>query len=467
MSDQLSSAMLAKLKELNAPPGAPQPVDAVDKADERLNTEKSDTARAMRVGLWALGIGFGGFLLWAGLAPLDEGVPSPAMVTIDTKRKPVQHQTGGIIKEVLVGEGTVVKAGQTLIRLDDAVAEATHQASRQRYLALRAMEGRLLAEQANRSSIEFHKDLLEAAKSDPVIARHVQNQEQLFLTRKAAVAADQQSMAESIQGQEGLLKSYASMLEGRATQLRLLNEELANTRGLVSDGYAPRNRQFELERQVADSTMAIADLRGNTIRAQSTIAEIRQRMLARRQDFRREVETALADVSRDVQAEEARYIATGNELRRTEIKAPADGQVMGLAFQTPGSVIAPGYKIMDIVPADAPLLLEARILPQMIDRIQTGQSVDIRFAAFAHTPQLVVRGTVTSVSRDLLSDDANHMTYYLARVSVTPEGLKTLGAQRLQPGMGAEVIFKTGERSMLTYLLHPLTKRLAASMKEE
>jgi protease secretion system membrane fusion protein len=159
MSDQLSSAMLAKLKELNAPPGAPQPVDAVDKADERLNTEKSDTARAMRVGLWALGIGFGGFLLWAGLAPLDEGVPSPAMVTIDTKRKPVQHQTGGIIKEVLVGEGTVVKAGQTLIRLDDAVAEATHQASRQRYLALRAMEGRLLAEQANRSSIEFHKDL--------------------------------------------------------------------------------------------------------------------------------------------------------------------------------------------------------------------------------------------------------------------------------------------------------------------
>jgi protease secretion system membrane fusion protein len=172
-------------------------------------------------------------------------------------------------------------------------------------------------------------------------------------------------------------------------------------------------------------------------------------------------------VSRDVQAEEARYIATGNELRRTEIKAPADGQVMGLAFQAPGSVIAPGYKIMDIVPEDAPLLLEARISPQMIDRIQTGQSVDIRFAAFAHTPQLVVRGTVTSVSRDLLSDDANHITYYLARVSVTPEGLKTLGAQRLQPGMGAEVIFKTGERSMLTYLLHPLTKRLAASMKEE
>jgi protease secretion system membrane fusion protein len=231
MSDQLSSAMLAKLKELNAPPGAPQPVDAVDKAENRLNTEKSDTARAMRVGLWALGIGFGGFLLWAGLAPLDEGVPSPAMVTIDTKRKPVQHQTGGIIKEVLVGEGTVVKAGQTLIRLDDAVAEATHQASRQRYLALRAMEGRLLAEQANRSSIEFHKDLVEAAKSDPVIARHVQNQEQLFLTRKAAVAADQQSMAESIQGQEGMLKSYASMLEGRATQLRLLNEELGQYKG--------------------------------------------------------------------------------------------------------------------------------------------------------------------------------------------------------------------------------------------
>ena len=122
---------------------------------------------------------------------------------------------------------------------------------------------------------------------------------------------------------------------------------------------------------------------------------------------------------------------------------------------------------MDIVPENAPLLLEARISPQMIDRIHAGQSVDIRFAAFAHSPQLVVKGTVTSISRDLLSDDANRVTFYLARVSVTPEGLKTLGAQRLQPGMGAEAIFKTGERSMLTYLLHPLTKRLAASMKEE
>ena len=131
MSDQLSATMLSKLKELNAPSGGQQPVEAVDKADDRLNSETSDTARAMRVGLWALGIGFGGFLLWASLAPLDEGVPSPAMVTIDTKRKPVQHQTGGIVKEVLVGEGAIVKTGQTLIRLDDAVAEATHQVAQE------------------------------------------------------------------------------------------------------------------------------------------------------------------------------------------------------------------------------------------------------------------------------------------------------------------------------------------------
>jgi protease secretion system membrane fusion protein len=136
-------------------------------------------------------------------------------------------------------------------------------------------------------------------------------------------------------------------------------------------------------------------------------------------------------------------------------------------MQTVGGVVQPGQKLMDIVPGDAPLLLEARVPPQFIDRVRAGLPVDIRFSAFAHSPQLVVDGQVSSVSGDLIVENQNTPPYYLARVSVTPEGLRKLGARQMQPGMPAEVVFRTGERSLLTYLLHPLTKRFAASMKEE
>ena len=431
--------------------------------DASKNIAKSD---AGRLGLWALAIGFGGFLLWAAIAPLDEGVAAAGVVAIDTKRKTVQHLSGGIVKEVLVREGDEVNEGQSLIRLDSAVARANHESVRQRYLGLRAMQGRLQAEQTGAGSIAFHPDL-QAAATDPLIRQQMQNQEQLFLTRRSLLRSDLQSMEESIQGQEGLLQAYSGMLENRRNQLRLINEELTNLRGLVKEGYAPRNRQMEMERLAAESSTAIADLQGNTVRARRAIGELRQRALSRQQEYRKEVETQLADVSREVLSDNEKLHAVTDDLARTEIKAPASGQVVGLAVQTVGGVVQPGQKLMDIVPKDAPLLLEARVAPHLIDRVHADLPVDVRFSSFAHSPQLVVDGKVVSISGDLLTEPQTNVSYYLARVQVTPEGLKHLGKRQLQPGMPVEVIFKTGERSMLTYLLHPLTKRLAASMIEE
>ncbi|MBX9833811.1 MAG: HlyD family type I secretion periplasmic adaptor subunit [Burkholderiaceae bacterium] len=427
----------------------------------------SDTRRAARVGLWTLAIGLGGFLLWAALAPLDEGVPSQGMVAIDTKRKAVQHLTGGIVREVIAREGMVVKEGDVLLRLDEAVARASYEAVRQRYLGLRAMQGRLLAEQQNRNRAEFHPDLLEA-RSDPLIRQQMQTQEQLFRARQESLRADVQSIEESVQGLHAQLQAYESMLASRRSQLALLSEELSNTRELVKEGYAPRNRQLELERMTAESNSSIADLVGNSTRARRSIAELRQRMIVRQQEYRKEVEAQLAEVTREVLADAERYVAVKADLDRLDIRAPASGQVVGLAIQTVGGVVQAGQKLMDVVPEDQALLLEARVAPNLIDKVHAGLLADIRFSSFAHSPQLVVAGKVVSVSGDLLTDPQNpQASYYLARVGVTPEGLKTLGQRQMQPGMPAEVIIKTGERSMLTYLLHPLTKRLAASMKEE
>lgn len=428
----------------------------------------ADTGRAARVGLWALGLGFGGFLLWAAFAPLDEGVPAQGTVMVDTKRKTVQHLSGGIIKRVLVREGEIVQEGQPLIELDAATARANFESVRQRYLGLRAMQGRLVAEQTDANAVTFHPDLVEAA-SDPLIQVQMDTQRQLFQSRRAALRAALQGIEESIRGQEALLQTYESMLGPRRSQLSLLQEELKHTRGLVAEGYAPRNRQLELERQVAEANAAIAELMGNSVRAQRAIAELRQQTVSRRQEYRKEVETELGNVLREVQSDAEKLVAVRADLERTEIRSPASGQAIGLAIQTVGGVIQAGQKLMDIVPEDEPLLLEAKIEPHLIDKVRTGLKTDVRFNAFSHSPQLVVEGEILSVSSDLLTEQVGggQISYYLARVKITPEGMKVLGNRRLQPGMPVEVIVRTGERSMLTYLLNPLTKRLAASMKEE
>lgn len=444
------------------PPAAPSLADA----PESSLGPSSELGHAGRIGLWALGIGFGGFLLWAALAPLDEGVPSQGHVAIDTKRKSVQHLSGGIIKEVLVGEGDQVKEGQLLIKLDDAAAKANFEAIRQRYLGLRAMQGRLQAEQVGQTAITFHPDLV-AAASDPLIKQQMMNQEQLLRSRKAALQADLQSIQESIQGQQGLSAAYDGMMSSRRNQFSLLNEELTNTRSLVKEGYVPRNRQLELERQVSESKTSMAELQGNTIRSRSSVAELRQRAIVRQQEYRKEVETQLADVTREVLSDAGKFIALQDDLTRTEIRSPAAGQVVAMAAQSVGGVIGPGQKVLDVVPANESLLLETRVQPHLIDRVHAGMPVDVRFSSFARSPQLVVQGKLVSVSGDLLTDPQSGAGYYLARVTVTPEGLKKLGKRQMQPGMPVEVVFRTGERSMLTYLLHPLTKRIAASMNEE
>ena len=446
---------------------AAQDAQVVNTADAGGLRASSDTSAVARTGLWVLGLGLGGFLLWAGLAPLDEGVPTQGVVTLDTKRKTVQHLSGGIVKEVLVHEGQQVKEGDPLLRLDGAVAKANYEAVRQRYLGYRAMQSRLFAEQAGQNAIDFHPDV-KAAMNDPLIKQQVSTQQQLIQARRAALAADLQGIEESVLGLKEQLGSYQNILVQRRSQLSLLTEELNNTRGMVKEGYAPRNRQLELERMVAESNAAIADLNGNSLRVQRQVAELTQRSMARKQEYRKEVETQLADVTREVQSDAEKFVAVSADLERMEIKAPASGQVVGLTVQTVGAVLQPGQKLLDVVPDSQTLLLEAHIPPHLIDKVQAGLSTDVRFNAFAHSPQLVVEGKVLSVSGDLLSDPAQpQFSYFLARVQVTPEGMKTLGKRQMQPGMPAEIVIKTGERSMLTYLLHPLLKRMASSMKEE
>jgi len=428
----------------------------------------SDTRGIARKGLLVLALGLGGFCLWAAVAPLDEGVPTAGTVVIDTKRKAVQHLVGGIVDEVLVREGQMVEKDQVLMRLDDAVSRANFESIRQRYLGLSAMQVRLLAEQAGAKTLNFGEDLVSAAAADPFMAAQITNQRQLFQSRRQALAADLAEMDAAMESVVTQRDAAKTMLKQRESQLASLQEELRSLRGLVKDGYAPRNRLLELERALADVMANKANLDGNILNAVSSTKQLRQRKLARQSEYRKEVETQLADVSREVQADAEKFKVQVADLKRVAIRSPAAGQVVGLAVQTVGAVVQSGQKLMDIVPEQQTLMVEARIAPHLIDKVHSGLVADIRFNTFAHSPQLVVPGEVVSVSGDLLADQgAQSMPYFLARLQVTPEGMKKLGSRQKQAGMPAEVVVKTGSRTMLTYLLSPLLKRMATSLKEE
>jgi protease secretion system membrane fusion protein len=294
------------------------------------------------------------------------------------------------------------------------------------------------------------------------------NQRQLFGTRRAGLQSDIQGLREAIESAKTQGETARLMAQQRQRQLDLLREELSNIRELVSDGYVPRNRQLELERMSADIQASIAELTGNAIRAERTIAELTQRIQSRNAEYRKDVESQLADIAREVQADAKKYLAEKASLQRTELRSPTSGQVVGLMVQTIGAVIQPGEKLMDVVPDKQRLLLETKVPPHLIDKVHADLLADIRFNTFAHSPQLVIPGRVLSVSGDLMVDPQNpQFGYFLARIEVTPDGIQALGNRQLQPGMPVEVLIRTGERSLLQYLLHPLTKRIASAMKEE
>ena len=447
------------------------PVSGADITDVRTISpmgDHIDTDKPIKLGFWVLVIGFGGFLLWSALAPLDEGVSAQASVAIETKRKTIQHLNGGVVHQVLVHEGQLVKAGEVLVELDEGVSKANFEAIRQNYMGQRAAESRLLAEQQGLGQIVFHSDLTNA-KSDPLVQQHMQSQTILFLSRRSALAAEMQAAEENISGLKAQFDSVTQMLQNRKSQAQLQSQQLQSIKELSEAGYAPKNQVLQLEQSQSELRSTMADLQGNLNRLQRSIAEVEQRKLQRRGEYMKEVSQQLADVRREVEANQQKLKAVTEELDRTQIKSPVDGQVVGLTLGSVGGVVSPGQRLMDIVPVGESLLVDAKIPPHIIDKVKAGQNVEVRFSTFANSPQLVLGATLLSLSSDVIAEQTpmGVQSFYLARIQITPDGIKTLGKRVIQPGMPAEVLIKTGERSLLTYLLHPLTKRIAASMKEE
>jgi protease secretion system membrane fusion protein len=426
-----------------------------------------DYGRVLRRGLLFLALGFGGFMAWAVLAPLDEGIPAEGAVAVESSRKRVDHLNGGLIEQILVREGQTVREGDELLVLNATQSKSALNATQgQRFTAM-AMLDRLRAEREGAARLGFSSELIAAAVNDAEVTSVMRAQQDLFASRRVALDGELRIIRESVRGLEQQLTSLSQLKIEREKQITLLNEQLTSFRELRTAGFVSRNNLLELERQMAEVTSKQGEDLSNIAGVNARLAEFRMRGSQRQIEYRREVEAQLAEVQRDLSTLGERLAGQRDTFERLVLRAPVSGKVVDMAFHTLGGVVRPGERIMDIVPENDALVVEARVAPQYIDSLHAGLPADVHFDAYASRAQRpVIRGELAVVSADALMDERTGQRYYAMRVSVSPQEVQRLGDLRLLPGMQTTVMVKTGERTLMTYLTNPLIRRFQTGLSE-
>jgi membrane fusion protein, protease secretion system len=427
---------------------------------------RDDARGPARAGRWLVLAGFGGFLLWGALAPLDKGVPVSGNVVVAGSRQAVQHPAGGVIEQLLVRDGDRVDAGQVLLRLDATQAQAQQGSLRVQYVNARAGEARLLAERDGQAQIDFPPALREQAAT-PWVATALEAQRQLLSSRRQALQMELAGLDESIAGAAASLQGLQGTLASKQAQREALDEQLGGLRELARDGYIPRNRLLDSERLLAQVNGAIAEDLGAIGRTRRQVQELKLRASQRRQEFQNDVRQQLSELQASAEDLDNRLRSADFELAHTQVRAPVAGTVVGLSVFTNGGVIGRGQQLMEIVPAEAPLLVDARAPVELVDRLRPGLPVELLFVAFNQSTTPRVPGEVTLVSADRLLDEKTQQAYYQVRIKVSEAGQRQLAGLDIRPGMPVEAFVRTGERSLLNYLFKPLVDRMHVALAEE
>ena len=418
------------------------------------------------LGFLVLLVGLGGFLLWAALAPIDSAAVAPGVVTVESSRKTIQHLEGGIISEILVREGDRVEQGSVLMRLDDTESRAQLEIVRGQFLAKRAEEARLIAERNGDESVTFPPDLLEM-QDDPRVEEAIMGQERVFKARYQALSGEVKVLEQRTGQLEEQIRGLEALSESKGKRLKLYQEEIAGLHKLFERGLGDKSRLREWERQAAELEGERADHQSSIAATRIQIGETKLQIVQVQRRFMSEVVEQLHRVQTDLFDLRERIRALEKTLERTMIRAPESGSVVGMRIHTVGGVLRTGDPILDIIPEDEPLIVEAQVEPNDINRVAPGLEADIRFSAFNTRTTPTVPGIVQTVSADRLTDQKTGLPYFLARIQVTQEGMETLRGLTLLPGMPADVMIKTGERTFFEYLIRPVTDRLALGLKEE
>jgi HlyD family type I secretion membrane fusion protein len=415
--------------------------------------------------LLAFGLGFGG---WAALAPLSSAAIAPGFVRVESNRKTVQHLEGGIIDELRVQDGDIVQAGQVLIRLDRTQAAARHDALLHQYQSLRAAEARLIAERDGRHRIAFGEEL-ESRRAEPRVTDILAGQESIFETRRRSYQGQIGILEQRVEQLRSEIAGLRAQVSSEDRQLALIAEETADVDSLVGKGLERKARLLALRRQAALLEGGRGEHIAEIARAQQAIGETELETFSLEDRLAAEVAEGLEEVQNQLAETEEELRAAEDVLRRHEITALIAGTVVGLRFFTEGGVIEPGVPILDIVPESDRLIIEAQVNPLDIDTVEPGLPAQVRLIAFKQRSTPTLDGQVVQVSADSLSDEEAEtaISFYKADVEIDPAELTRLDGVSLYRGMPAEVLIRTGERTLADYLLAPVLDSFARAFREE
>jgi HlyD family secretion protein len=432
----------------------------------------SENGRSLRrvamIGFTVIVLFFGGFGSWAAFAPLASAALAVGRVSPDTNSKIIQHLEGGIIRQILVRDGTQVRAGDTLMVLDDTRDLAALEGLRMQRRAAIATMSRLDAEQSGADSMTLPDWLVADAASDPVVTALVDAQRGQFTARRDSILSQKSILGQRIAQSEEEINGLRAQIASAETQLALIEEEAKGVRDLVERGLERRPRLLQLQRAQAQSDGERASNVAAIARAQQTIGESRSRILGLDTDLQDRVAEERSRTQSILAELEEKLRAADDIVGRTKIVAPVDGTVVGLKFHTVGGVVSPGTPIMEIVPSNDKLVIDAQVQPLDIDVVHVGLPAMVRFTAYHQRAMPRIEGNVIYVAADSTLDEKSGRSYFLAKVQVDPAQIeKVAPSVQLSAGMPAELAITTGSRTMLEYLFDPLLYAFQRSFVED
>lgn len=408
---------------------------------------------------------FLGFGVWGGSAPLSSAAVAPGQVIVESNRMTVQHLEGGIIREILARDGDIVRANDVLVRLDDTKARTTLESLQGRYYAGLARQARLVAERDDQREIAYPAELRQS--DHPAAVDAVGGQRRIFEARRVwldgQVAILQQQIAQSREE----IAALEAQVRSETIQIGLIAEEIAGVEALVNKGLERRPRLLALQRTSEEINARRSDHTGQIARARQRIGEAELHMADLQNRRSDEITRELRETQDELFDLREKMLAARDVLDRVDIRSPRDGVVVGRRFHTVGGVIGPGEAVLDIVPQEEELIIEARVRMDDIDTVHVGLPAQIRLTAYHQRWTPTVDGRVRMVSADRLQDNRTGEPFFLARVAVDREALAALPHVQLYPGMPTEVLILTGARTALDYMLSPITGSFVRAFRED
>lgn len=408
-----------------------------------------------------------GLGLWASLTPLASGVTAPGEVRVEANRKTMRHGSTGTVRQIFVKEGQLVRSGQTLITFDDTDSRAAYDVLQNQYDALLAQSARYAAEVGNRPTVTYPPELLSRA-SDPRVSGMMQDQNVLFSTRLQLFDSQTSVLAQRLDQIQNQIAGDQAQVDSVEEQRKLTVEELAGYQKLNAEGYAPKTLILRYQRSLADLSGRKGQLLADISRLKQQMGETRMNMASLRDQRTSQAAEGLRDSQSKLADVQPRLTAAKSTLESTVVRSPVDGYVFNLTQFTVGGVVGAGEVLMDIVPSNSPMMVTASISPQNIDQVHVGMKAQVKLVGQGARWKDPLPATVAVVSADKIVNEKASASYYRVDLRIDPKDLKKLPrGEPLHPGMPAQVQVVTGERTIMGFLISPITDTFHHALREQ